>query len=96
MGIFAQKDIQENEELTFDYQFDFFKTAFTKCYCGTAKCKGFLGVARNTADNDSSSSAEISDEEVLDSQSGNVSEHERIRLDREKAILASSVNHESP
>jgi SET domain-containing protein len=63
VGIFAQKDILENEELTFDYQFDFFKTAFTKCYCGAAKCKGFLGVARNT-DADSSSSLEESDEEM--------------------------------
>lgn len=44
VGIFALRDIRENEELSFDYQFDFFKTPFTKCYCGTAKCKGYLGV----------------------------------------------------
>ena len=44
VGIFAIKDIKENEELSFDYQFDFFKTPFTKCYCGTSKCKGYLGV----------------------------------------------------
>ena len=44
VGIFATKDIRENEELTFDYQFDFFKTPFTKCYCGASKCKGYLGV----------------------------------------------------
>ena len=44
VGIFALKDIRENEELTFDYQFDFYKTPFTKCYCGTPKCKGYLGV----------------------------------------------------
>lgn len=44
VGIFARKDIRENEELTFDYQFDSFKTPFTKCYCGAPKCKGFLGL----------------------------------------------------
>ena len=44
VGIFALRDISENEELTFDYQFDFFKTPFTKCYCGATKCKGYLGV----------------------------------------------------
>lgn len=35
VGIFAVRDILENEELSFDYQFDFFKTPFTRCYCGT-------------------------------------------------------------
>ncbi len=44
VGIFARKDIAENEELTFDYQFDSFKTPFTKCYCGVPKCKGYLGL----------------------------------------------------
>lgn len=47
VGIFAIKDILENEELSFDYQFDFFKTPFTRCYCGTSKCIGFLGVNTN-------------------------------------------------
>lgn len=52
VGIFALKDIKENEELSFDYQFDFFKTPFTKCYCGTTKCKGYLGIlATNQSDN---------------------------------------------
>jgi histone-lysine N-methyltransferase SETD2/UMP-CMP kinase len=44
VGIFAKRDIKEDEELTFDYQFDSFKTPFTKCYCGASKCKGFLGL----------------------------------------------------
>lgn len=34
VGIFSLRDIKENEELSFDYQFDFFRTPFTKCYCG--------------------------------------------------------------
>lgn len=55
VGIFTLKDIRENEELTFDYQFDFFKTAFTRCYCGAAGCKGYLGVARKTREGTSSS-----------------------------------------
>jgi len=53
VGIFAIKEIQENEEITFDYQFDFFKTQFCRCYCGTSKCLGYLGVA---AQNETSSS----------------------------------------
>lgn len=47
VGIFSLKEIKENEELSFDYQFDFFKTPFTKCYCGAGKCKGYLGIATN-------------------------------------------------
>lgn len=50
VGIFALRDIKENEELSFDYQFDFFKTPFTKCYCGSSKCKGFLGVLPTTTE----------------------------------------------
>jgi hypothetical protein len=45
VGVFATKEIEENEELTFNYQFDFFKTLLNKCYCGAKNCRGFLGVA---------------------------------------------------
>jgi hypothetical protein len=43
IGIFAKRDIAEDEELTFDYRFDAHKTAFTKCLCGAAKCRKYLG-----------------------------------------------------
>ena len=44
VGIFALVDIKEGEELTFDYQFDIYSTAFTRCLCGAKECKGYLGV----------------------------------------------------
>ena len=44
VGIFALRDIKENEELTFDYQFDCFNTPYSRWYCGADKCKGFLGI----------------------------------------------------
>lgn len=44
VGIFALRDIEENEELTFDYKFDSYHTPLTKCLCGTPACKGYLGV----------------------------------------------------
>lgn len=43
IGIFAKRDIAEDEELTFDYRFDAHKTAFTKCLCGAARCRKYLG-----------------------------------------------------
>lgn len=44
VGIFTLRDIKEHEELTFDYQFDWFNTPYSRCYCGADKCKGFLGI----------------------------------------------------
>ena len=40
IGLFAKRDIEIDEELTFDYGFDTFKTPLTKCLCGSANCKG--------------------------------------------------------
>jgi hypothetical protein len=44
IGIFANRDIHEDEEFTFDYQFDAYNTPLTKCLCGTPNCKGYLGL----------------------------------------------------
>lgn len=44
VGIFTLRDIHEGEELNFDYQFDCYNTPYSRCYCGSDKCKGFLGI----------------------------------------------------
>jgi len=41
IAIFAVRDIAEGEEVTYDYQF--FTSEETKCECGAARCRGFLG-----------------------------------------------------
>ena len=61
IGIFARKDIDEDEELTFDYQFDAYKTPFTKCYCGSSNCKGYLGLGMYEDENDRVKNAPICD-----------------------------------
>lgn len=44
VGIVAFKDIEPDEELTFDYQFDVYKTPLMRCLCGAYNCKGYLGL----------------------------------------------------
>ncbi|KAG8715878.1 histone methyltransferase set2 [Ceratobasidium sp. 423] len=43
MGIFAKRDIEEHEELTFNYNVDRYGHDPQKCYCGESNCAGFLG-----------------------------------------------------
>ena len=49
IGIFAKRDIKENEELTFNYDFDLSKTRYQRCLCGAKNCRGYLGIS--TEDN---------------------------------------------
>ncbi|KAJ7057984.1 histone methyltransferase, partial [Mycena amicta] len=43
MGIFAKRNIQQNEELTFNYNVDRYGFKAQECYCGEPNCVGFLG-----------------------------------------------------
>ena len=43
MGIFAQRDVKQGEELTFDYNVDRYGADPQPCYCGEPNCSGFLG-----------------------------------------------------
>ncbi|KAL8574531.1 hypothetical protein ACOMHN_057530 [Nucella lapillus] len=42
VGFFTKRTVSTGEELTFDYQFEFYGEP-QKCYCGTEKCRGFIG-----------------------------------------------------
>ncbi|TFY77026.1 hypothetical protein EWM64_g6986, partial [Hericium alpestre] len=43
MGIFAHRKILKDEELTFNYNVDRYGHDAQPCYCGEAKCVGFIG-----------------------------------------------------
>ncbi|SCV03433.1 LANO_0G04104g1_1 [Lachancea nothofagi CBS 11611] len=43
MGIFANRDILQGEEITFDYNVDRYGATAMPCYCDEPNCIGFLG-----------------------------------------------------
>ena len=51
IGFFARRSISKDEELTFDYQFQTFGEKQQKCYCGSEKCRGYLGMSNSTTSN---------------------------------------------
>ena len=51
IGLFALTDVKAGEELTFDYNFERYGDKPMRCYCGTAKCRKFIGgTQESTAD----------------------------------------------
>ncbi|KAF7816807.1 histone-lysine N-methyltransferase ASHH2 isoform X1 [Senna tora] len=44
IGLFALRDIKQDEEVTFDYNYvRVFGAAAKKCYCGSPHCRGYIG-----------------------------------------------------
>lgn len=43
MGIFAKRNIEKGEEITFDYNVDRYGAQLQPCYCGAANCIGWMG-----------------------------------------------------
>ena len=51
MGVFAGEDgVMTGEELTYDYNFDNFGSTKQVCYCGAAKCRGYLSKRLNASE----------------------------------------------
>jgi histone-lysine N-methyltransferase SETD2 len=51
VGLFAIKDIEKGEELSYDYKFEPYGEP-QKCLCGAAKCTGMIGSKSKTYDED--------------------------------------------
>ncbi|XP_076088856.1 uncharacterized protein LOC143059261 isoform X2 [Mytilus galloprovincialis] len=48
VGFFTKKEIPADTELTFDYQFETYGKEAQKCFCGTEKCRGTIGINKST------------------------------------------------
>jgi hypothetical protein len=52
IGIVSLRDIEPDEPLSYDYQFDTNESNVFKCYCGTAKCRGTMAPRRKYSPSD--------------------------------------------
>ncbi|KAF0985038.1 hypothetical protein FDP41_000077 [Naegleria fowleri] len=42
IGVFALRDIEKGEEITFDYAMECYGVSLQKCYCGSKNCRGTI------------------------------------------------------
>ena len=43
VGFFTTRSIQSGEEVSYDYKYERYGNVAQKCYCGTSRCRGWLG-----------------------------------------------------
>jgi hypothetical protein len=59
IGIFAIKDIKEDEPLSYDYQFDTQEADTFRCACGAAKCRGTMAPKKKVLSKESLSKKDV-------------------------------------
>ncbi len=92
IGFFARRSIFKEEELTFDYQFQTFGEKRQKCYCGSDKCRGYLGISNSSSNNnldhiwdDTDSDEDDDDDDDVENEDENSDNESLINLKKKKS-----------
>lgn len=89
IGFFTRRPVGANEELTFDYQYQTVGKKQQKCYCGSEKCRGYLGVSEKQQ---SSKSGGMLDYIWEDDSSDEDDDDDEIASESEEEINERSIN----
>lgn len=99
VGIFALRDIPEDEEVTVDYKFERFGNRKQRCFCGTARCRGFLGAkpkkgqgGADEVDVDVGAAGDNSSKKVVARQGGEYYDPE-LHCEKQTAAFFGPVRH---
>ncbi|KAG1705894.1 hypothetical protein DVH05_002457 [Phytophthora capsici] len=83
IAVIALRDIDEGEELTFDYQWKALGSRQITCFCGTPSCKGVIGTQNDTVQNAEEQIGFWRDPEKQDAGKGLVGKRVRVFLSPE-------------
>ena len=87
IGIFAVRDIEKGESLSYDYQFDTNEADTFRCHCGTEACRGTMAPKKKNAQKiDRAILLQLADGSGSSSGIGQLS-----KADREQLILAGKL-----
>ncbi|KAL3665175.1 hypothetical protein V7S43_009804 [Phytophthora oleae] len=84
ISVIALRDIEEGEELTFDYQWKALGSRQIKCFCGAPSCKGVIGTQNDTLQNAEEQAGYWRDPEKQDTGKALVGKRVRVFLSPEE------------
>ena len=97
IGFFTRRPVKANEELTFDYQFQTVGKKQQKCFCGSEKCRGYLGASSNSQlnniwESDSEMESSVSELSTNEDKSGSDSENKENKSIQRKQVKSPKRN----
>ncbi|XP_062518864.1 histone-lysine N-methyltransferase SETD2-like isoform X2 [Corticium candelabrum] len=96
VGFFAIKHMKTGDEVTFDYKFQRYGRHDQKCFCGSANCRGVIGVPpKNSAENQSAKVVEPKTKVIPDKSIGTKLPPKRRKRRKKHIVLVSDSQEET-